>query len=129
MMTLAQLKQFFRQKIKVVPGGPPVGTVGSNRSQGVLDVLDKLAEELKAPPVAPGASNGFSYAFRPNGDLLPSPELADYIDAGGKIYWISPDASGQRTTVQAKSFGVAPGNTASANAAGMDALRTNLLGQ
>lgn len=55
-MTLAQLKQFFRQKIKVVLGGPPVGTVGSNRSQGLLDVLDKLAEEVKALPSTPGGS-------------------------------------------------------------------------
>jgi hypothetical protein len=47
-MTLAQLKAFFRTVIKPVPGGPPVGTVGSNRAAGVLAALDKLAEFVAA---------------------------------------------------------------------------------
>lgn len=42
--TVAQLKKLFRQNIKAVPGGPPVGTVGKNRAAGVLAALDALAE-------------------------------------------------------------------------------------
>jgi hypothetical protein len=44
-MTLAQLKLFFRQKIKVVAGGPE----GKTRGQGLLDSLDKLAEAVAEP--------------------------------------------------------------------------------
>lgn len=50
-MTLTELKALFRTKLKVVPGGPAVGTPGSNRTQGVLDSLDALAVEVKAGAV------------------------------------------------------------------------------
>lgn len=128
MSTLKQLKDFFRTRIKVVPGGPPIGTPGANRSQGVLDALDKLAEELKAGGTG-GGGTAFSLAAMPNGNYQPNPALAAYLDAGGEIYWMSPDPSGLRTTIYAKNFNVLPANTAAANAAGVDAMRTNLLGQ
>ncbi len=43
MRSLAQLKLYFRQKIKVVPGGPGNLT----RGEGMLSALDALAEEVK----------------------------------------------------------------------------------
>lgn len=43
MRTLIQLKQLFRQKIKVITGGP----ANLTRGEGMLAVLDALAEELK----------------------------------------------------------------------------------
>jgi hypothetical protein len=43
-MTATQLKQFFRTVIKALPGGPAVGTPGSNRAAGVLAALDKLVD-------------------------------------------------------------------------------------
>jgi hypothetical protein len=47
----------------------------------------------------------------------------------GQLLYLYDDGTSFRTTVQASSFGVSPTNTASQNAAGMDAMRTNLLGQ
>lgn len=44
MRTLDQLKGLFRQKIKVVTGGP----ANQTRGMGMLAVLDALAEEIKA---------------------------------------------------------------------------------
>lgn len=46
-MTLSDLKIYFRNVIKVLSNGPPVGTPGNNRAAGVLDALDKLAEETQ----------------------------------------------------------------------------------
>lgn len=43
-MTATQLKAFFRTLIKVVAGGPAVGTAGSNRAAGVLSALDALVD-------------------------------------------------------------------------------------
>lgn len=136
MSTLKQLKDFFRTRIKVVPGGPPIGTPSANRSQGVLDALDKLAEELKAistdgrtlsaVTLNVDAQVGNKYQLSP--DLVTL--LTALIAAGKKPVWIIPDAgSAARTTIYAKNFNVLPANTAAANAAGVDAMRTNLLGQ
>ena len=44
MTPLQLLKQYFRNLIKVVASGPPVGTPGSNRAAGVLSALDALAD-------------------------------------------------------------------------------------
>lgn len=51
-MTRDQLKQFFRQYFKVVPGGPASGPAGKTRSAGVLTSLDKLVDESE-PSFAP----------------------------------------------------------------------------
>jgi hypothetical protein len=52
MRSLPDFKKLFRKNIKVVPGGPPVGTPGANRAEGVLAALDALAEDLVSVPVA-----------------------------------------------------------------------------
>lgn len=66
--------------------------------------------------------------YRLNPDLMDV--VAALIAAGKKPVWIIPDAgSAARTTIYAKNFNVLPANTAAANAAGVDAMRTNLLGQ
>jgi hypothetical protein len=44
-MNLVQLKRYFRQKIKVIPGGPE----GKTRGQGMLDALDALADTVAEP--------------------------------------------------------------------------------
>lgn len=51
-MTLAQLKALFRRNVKVVPGGPAVGTPGANRAAGVLAALDGLADFADASSAA-----------------------------------------------------------------------------
>jgi hypothetical protein len=63
-----------------------------------------------------------------------SPDLVTVLTAldaaGKKPVWIIPDAgAAARTTIYAKNFNVLPSNTAAANAAGVDAMRTSLLGQ
>lgn len=98
--------------------------IGGGNFKNVRGTTEELAQYL-ATLLGVGAP-GFSIAFRPNGDAIVSPELAEYIDTGGEVYWISPDASGQRTTINAASFGVAPGNTASENATGITAMRSTL---
>ncbi|MDO7888203.1 hypothetical protein [Hymenobacter cheonanensis] len=64
MMTLPEFKALFRRNVKVVAGGPAVGTPGANRAAGVLAALDALAEGLTGVPLGttvvrldiPGAS-------------------------------------------------------------------------
>ncbi|MBO2010844.1 hypothetical protein [Hymenobacter negativus] len=64
-MSAQQLKDFFRTLIKVVAGGPAVGTPGKNRAAGVLQALDALVDFVTA-----NAGGGGTDA-----DALPAPEV------------------------------------------------------
>jgi hypothetical protein len=113
-MTEAQLQARFRQLIKVIPGGPPVGTPGSNRAAGVIAALDLLAKEVKAGgngkaatlsavTLNVDAAVGNMYQLSP--DLVAV--VTALIAAGKKPVWILPDAgSAARTTILLAGRGV-----------------------
>jgi len=105
-MNLSDLKTLFRKNIKVLPGGPAVGTPGSNRSQGVIHALDALAEEVKAGGNSKaGTLSALTLNVDPqNGNKYQlSPDLVDIITAllaaGKKPVWILPDAGAAARTV------------------------------
>ena len=69
-MSKASLKAFFRTQLKVVAGGPAVGTPGANRAAGVLAALDKVVDEAVEVPVpfasltgAPGDNQALAAAL------------------------------------------------------------------
>ena len=78
-----QVKSFFRTVIKIVPGGPAVGTPGSNRSEGMLAALDKIIEFI-------GPRTDITDVPAPKREAVANAIIAQ-VDGGGQAMLIEPD--------------------------------------